>query len=179
MRLRRDFKEMLSAEILAMTGGLFAGFVLAFATKKLELIPGLFILIPGFLEMRGNISGTLSGRLSSGLFVGAIKPRLRRGRILNGNIVASVFLGIAVSLILGVLAYAMSSYVFGIADPRIIALALIAGVLANLIEIPLTVAATFWLFRHGHDPNNVMGPYVTTTGDIVSIISLFIAVLVV
>jgi mgtE-like transporter len=68
---------------------------------------------------------------------------------------------------------------FGIYDYRIIGIALIAGLLSNLIEIPLTVLTTFWLFRHGHDPNNIMGPYVTTTGDISSIISIFVAVLII
>ncbi|MBI4170636.1 MAG: magnesium transporter [Candidatus Aenigmarchaeota archaeon] len=177
MKLRRDFKEMLSAELLAMTGGLFGGLMLAFFTKKFELIPGLLILLPGFLEMRGNISGTLSGRLSSGLFVGAIKPRIKLNKILKGNIIAAVIMAVVISFFLGLLAYLMSSYVFGISDVRIIMLALIAGLLSNLLEIPLTIFATFWLFRRGHDPSNIMGPYVTTTGDVVSILSLFVTVM--
>ncbi len=179
MKLRQDFWDIMSAEIISVTGGLVAGFLLAFSINKLELVPGLFILLPGFLEMRGNISGTLSGRLSSGLFVGALRPRFEKNKILHGNIIASMVLVIAVSLVLGTVAFLASSYIFHVADARIILIALIAGVLSNVIEVPLTIAATFWLFRRGHDPNNIMGPYVTTTGDIISLVALMLAVIVV
>jgi cation transporter-like permease len=37
------------------------------------------------------------------------------------------------------------------------------------------VAGVFWLFKRGHDPNNVIGPLVTTMGDVVSIVALAVA----
>lgn len=171
----KDFKEILSSEIISITGGLFAGTMLVFAVDEIYLIPGLFILLPGFLEMRGNISGSLSARLSSGLFVGALKPG-KKSKILKGNVFASIILVIIVSIILGIIAYFTSYFIFGISNLDIILIALIAGILSNFIEIPLTIFSTFWLFRHGHDPNNIMGPYITTIGDIVSIFSLLIAI---
>src|SRR3989344_4972561 len=171
----KDFKEIFSAEILSTTGGLVAGLLLALYVDKIYLIPGIFILLPGFLEMRGNISGSISARLSSGLFLGALKPKIRKNRILRGNIVASIILVIIISLLLGVIAYLVSFFVFGLSFPSIILIALLAGILSNIIEIPLTVVTTFWLFKRGHDPNNIIGPYLTTTGDIVSIASLLIA----
>lgn len=59
---------------------------------------------------------------------------------------------------------------------QIIAIPVIAGAIANAIEIPLALFATFYLFRKGHDPNNVMGPLITSTGDVISIVSLLAAV---
>ncbi len=177
--LRKDFREILEGEIISVSGGLFAGLLLVSFVNKLALIPGLFILLPGFLEMRGNISGSLASRLSSGLFLGALKPRFHRNRILKGNILGSFLLVVILSLFLGTIAYVVNLWILQINSPSIIIVALVAGVLSNLIEIPLTVAMTFWLFRKGHDPNNVMGPYVTTIGDIVSIIALLIGILVV
>ncbi|MBI2971934.1 MAG: magnesium transporter [Candidatus Aenigmarchaeota archaeon] len=175
----RDFREILTTELISVTGGLLAGVLLAFATNQIELIPGVLILLPGFLEMRGNISGSLSGRLSSGLFLGALKPEVRNNRVLRGNIAAALLLVILVSTLLGIVAYAATYYVFGIGSPKIILIAFAAGLLSSIIEIPLTIITTFWLFRHGHDPNNIMGPYVTTTGDIVSIASLLFAMVIV
>ncbi len=175
--LSHDFKEILGAEIISVTGGLFAGFLLASFVGKLSLIPGLLIFLPGFLEMKGNISGTLASRLSSGMFLGVVKPKFHRSRVLKGNVIASFLLVIILSLILGSIAYIASSFVLGVSAPQIILVALIAGIISNLIEIPLTVATTFWLFRKGHDPNNIMGPYVTTLGDIVSIVALLIGIL--
>lgn len=177
--ISKDFRPILSSELISVTGGLMAGLMLTFATNKIDLIPGLLILLPGFLEMRGNISGSLSARLSSGLFVHAVQAKYRKNDILRGNVIASMILVVALSFFLGVLTYYIGVEFFGISNPNIILIAVVAGILSNIIEIPLTVAITFWLFRHGHDPNNVMGPYITTTGDIVSIFSLLVAIAVV
>ena len=175
----KDFKEMVGAEFITLFGGVFAGLLLASFVDKISIIPGLFIFIPGFLEMRGNISGTLSSRLSSGMFLGVLKPKLKKNRILNGNIVASFLLVIILSLLLGLVAYSINVLVLNINSPSIILVALIAGILSNVIAIPITIVTTFWLFRKGHDPNNIMGPYTTTLGDVISILSLLVGILMV
>ena len=179
MSFRKDFDEIVTAEMASTTGGLAAGTLLAFITNQIELIPALLIFLPGFLEMRGNISGSLSARLSSALFLGAARPRVKKNRILKGNVIAAMLLVLVVSVILGSVAFFANWVFFGIFDYRIIAIALIAGILSNVVEVPVAVLTTFWLFRHGHDPNNIMGPYVTTTGDISSIISVFIAIVII
>jgi len=179
MAFWKDFDEILTAEMASITGGLVAGTMLAFITNQIELIPALLIFLPGFLEMRGNISGSLSARMSSALFLGVTKPKIRKNRILRGNLAAAFVLVVVVSLVLGIVTFFANAVFFGILDHRIILIALVAGILSNLTEIPLTVLTTIWLFRHGHDPNNIMGPYVTTTGDISSIISIFIAIVII
>ncbi|HLD49254.1 MAG TPA: magnesium transporter, partial [archaeon] len=83
------------------------------------------------------------------------------------------------SAVLGTVAYFANLYFFGVNNISIIFIALFAGIFSNIIEIPITIFTTFWLFRHGHDPNNIMGPYVTTIGDIVSILSLLIAIVII
>ncbi len=170
----RNFGEILSSQVVSIIGGLIAGTVLAIYTDKLLLIPGILILLPGFLEMRGNISGTLSSRLSSGLFLGIIKPHGVKARIIKGNLWASLWLALLVSLALGLFAFLFNYIAFNVLTPKIILLPIIAGILANLIEVPLTIFATFYLFRKGHDPNNIMGPLVTSTGDITSVVALLI-----
>lgn len=173
------FKEILSSQVISLIGGLIAGTILAIYTDKLLLIPGMLILLPGFLEMRGNISGSFSSRLSSGLFLGVIKPNKTTIKLLKGNIVASFLLAIVVSLALGLLAFLFNYFVFGVILYKIITLALIAGIIANAIEIPLAMFATFYLFKKGHDPNNIMVPFITSTGDITSIVALLIGLVIV
>lgn len=177
--LDKDFKEIFAAQIIAIIGFLVAGSLLAFFTDKLLLIPGMLILIPGFLEMRGNISGTLAARLSSGLFLGVIDPRKRKTRAIHGNLLASFILSIVVCLALGLIAFLLSFLLFKIYVPKLILMSLIAGFLANLIEAPLAVASTLYFFRKGHDPHNIMGPFVTSIGDISSIVALLIAMVIV
>ncbi len=175
----RDVKEILPVEIASITVGLIAGTMLSFAVGNIYLIPGLLILLPGFLEMRGNISGSLSARLSAGLLLGAIKPKIGRSKIMIGNIVASFALVVMVSLLLGAISYFASSFLFGISDAKIILISVMAALLSNIIEIPVAIYATFWLFRRGHDPNNTMGPYITAMGDVLSILSLMLAIVIV
>ena len=173
--MNKDFRQIMASECISVTGGLLAGLMLTFATDKIEMFPGMLILLPGFLEMRGNISGSLSARLASGLFLGALKPEIKNDRILRGNVIASVIMVVLVSMFLGVVSYLATYYIFGIPNIKLIAVAFAAGVLSNVIEIPLTLFTVFWLFRRGIDPNNFMGPYITTTGDIISVVSLLIA----
>lgn len=170
----RTFYEILGSQAVSLLIGLLAGALLAFYTDRLLMLPGILILLPGFLEMRGNISGSLSSRISSGLFLKIIKPGNEAGRIVKGNLVASFTLAFAVSSFLGILAFAFTYLATGAALPMLIAVPVIAGIIANLIEIPLAIFFTFYLFRKGHDPNNIMGPFLTSTGDVTSIFSLMI-----
>lgn len=174
-----NFKEIFSSQIISMIGGLLGGTILAICTNKMILIPGMLILLPGFLEMRGNISGTFASRLSSGLFLGVIKPNKMRTKIIKGNLAASFLLAIFVSLILGMVAFLFNLIILKMVIPKIILIPLIAGIIANAIEITLTLFATFYLFKKGHDPNNIMGPFVTTTGDVTSILSLLLTIFII
>ncbi len=174
--LDKNFKEIFLSQIVSIIGGLITGTILVAYTEKLFLIPGLLILLPGFLEMRGNISGSFTSRLSSGLFLGVIKPNKIKTKIINGNLMASFFLAIIISLTLGILAFLFNYLILKVVYVKIIFVPLIAGVIANTIEIPLALATTFYLFKRGHDPNNIMGPFITSTGDVTSIIALLVAI---
>lgn len=174
----RNFFEIASAEFVSLAGGLLAGIVLVAYTEQLLLLPGMLILLPGFLELRGNISGSFSSRLSSGLFLGVLHPKRFRDKIVIQNLLASFFLAFVISAALGLLAFGFTFALFGIVSYKILIIPIFAGILANAVEIPLALFATFWLFSKGHDPNNIMGPFVSTTGDIVSILALLAALVI-
>lgn len=175
----KDFKEIFFSEIISTTGGLLAGSLLAFALNKIYLIPGFFILLPGLLDMRGSVSGSLSARLGAGLHLGAINPKKIINRITIGNFKAAFLLSIIMSTLIGFVAFFANYLLFGFNYPKIILISLFAGILANTIEVPITILLTFWLFRKGFDPNNIMGPYVSTSGDIVTVLSLLIAIVII
>ena len=119
--------------------------MLVIYTDKLLLLPGMLILLPGFLEMRGNISGTFASRLSSGLFLGVINPNKIDSHLIRGNLYASFSLAIIVSLVLGLIALAFNYLLLGIVTWQILWLPLIAGIIANGIEIFITLVATIYL----------------------------------
>ena len=173
----KNFREIFSAQIFAIIGGIIAGVVLAIYMDKIFLIPGMLIIIPGFMAMRGNISGTFASRISSGLFLGVINPSKLNKKIINGNLKSSFALATIVSLALGLLAFAFNYLIIGVIAPEIILIPLLAGILSNFILNRLTVFTTIYLFKKGHDPNNIMGPFVTTAGDVISTVSLLIVIL--
>jgi len=175
----KSFREIFLSQVVSISGGLIVGTVLAVYIDKILLIPGMFILLPGFLEMRGNISGSFASRLSSGLFLHVINPKKFGTKMIRGNLFAAVLLAIIVSFALGIVAFLFNYFLFHAYTPEIILIPLIAGIIANVIEVPLTLFFTFYFFRKGHDPNNIMGPFVTSTGDITSVISLLIAILII
>lgn len=175
--MNKDFVEILSGEFVSVTGGIFAGSLLAIFTNQVLLIPGLFVLLPGFLEMRGNIFGSLAARLGSALHLGTLSPSSRDNKFLRANVLASWVLAVFVSAILGTVAYIAVLLFFKINTPKIIVISVTAAIISNIILVPLTTRTTLWLFKKGYDPDDIMGPYITTVGDVASVISIILAIM--
>jgi mgtE-like transporter len=53
----------------------------------------------------------------------------------------------------------------------------VAGVLTSILMIAGLVSPVFLAFRRGLDPDNLIGPTVTTLGDIFGVTFLYIALL--
>ena len=170
----KDFYEILSAVTISVTIGILAGFLLTKFVDKLYLIPGLLIILPGFLETQGNIMGSLGARIGTSLNVGRVKKETTT--FIKGNIIASIFLAIIVGFVLGLAGFLTTYLVFGIVDYNLLFIIPIACILAVIIEIPLVIWTSFWLFRKGYDPDDIVGPYVVAIGDVISVVSLFIVV---
>lgn len=60
-------KESLIALLICAIGDLCAGIILGKMTFFLEAFPGLLVIIPGAIGMRGNIFGSFASRLSTNL----------------------------------------------------------------------------------------------------------------
>ncbi|PIN86846.1 hypothetical protein COV19_02470 [Candidatus Woesearchaeota archaeon CG10_big_fil_rev_8_21_14_0_10_44_13] len=170
-----DFKEISAGQFVSITGGLIAGIILASIKDDLLLVPGLLILIPGFLEMKGNVNGSLASRLSSALHIGRIKPKIDNSPFIRENLLASLILVLLVGTVLGVASLAATYIYFHVFYIKIVYIAILTSLISDILSIPLTTVTCFWLFKKGYDPDNIMGPYVTTTGDIISLIALFLA----
>ncbi|MEM0320291.1 MAG: hypothetical protein QXS67_02625, partial [Candidatus Nezhaarchaeales archaeon] len=70
-------RQGLLTQFVSLTINILAGIGLALMRGALEELPGMLIMIPAFLQMRGAIGGTLASRLSSALHMGIIEPRLK------------------------------------------------------------------------------------------------------
>ncbi|MEL4304656.1 magnesium transporter [Methanococcoides sp. LMO-2] len=174
--VRSIVKEALPFQLIATLGGAVAGLILTGMTEELELIPGLIVIYPAVLGMRGNISCTLGSRLGSAIHMGLI-TKIERNPELTNNILGSLILGFILSVALGILGHGMTA-LLGLESAGVVALtviAVLAGVSSGLILAVIAVFLALGMFRFGFDPDNVVTPAIATIGDIVSMFMLLMA----
>lgn len=174
--LDKDFFQISIAEFFSITGGVIAGLFLTTLTGKFIYLPALLVLIPGFLAMHGSIVGSFAARLTIDLYLKKIPKKFKFSKRLFKQVTPTLFLAFVISIFLGVLAFTLTSVFFGLTSVKIIFVSIISSLLAVVFQMPLAVAGVFWTFNKGLDPDDIMGPYVTVLGDIISIIAILIVV---
>lgn len=174
------YRGALPVILVSLVAGLFAGTVLGSETMRsgIEEVPGLLILLPAFLATRGGVYGSLGARLSSGLHQGLLDPqfdltdqRLRNATVasfLNGMIV-SVFIAVVAFVVLLALGRTGSLL-------ELVAIMAIAGFLSAILMLSVLIPVLFVGYRRGLDPDNLIGPVVTTLGDVFGVVFLLIAI---
>jgi mgtE-like transporter len=176
---RDAYGEALPALAVSALGGLFAGVVLGGMRAELRAVPGLLVLVPALLATRGNVYGSLGARLSTALHQGLVEPRIRSGdRRLRAAVAAALANGVLASLFAAAAAYALLT-LLGTAVaplPTLLGIALLAGLLSGAALSVAVLSVVFAGYRRGTDPDTLVGPLVTTTGDVFGIAFLLIAV---
>ncbi|AEH60962.1 MgtE integral membrane region [Methanosalsum zhilinae DSM 4017] len=168
--------EALPFEIIATFGGVAAGIILSGMIEEIELIPGLIVIAPAVLGLRGNISCTLGSRLGSAIHLGLITKLDRNPELLN-NISGSLLLSFMMSVFLGIVGHYIT-IALGLESAGVIILttiAVIAGVLSGLVLALVAALLAVGMFKFGFDPDNIVTPAIATIGDIVSMFMLFVA----
>ncbi len=176
------YREALPVLFIALLGGLFAGLVLEEIIESVARFPGLLVMVPVFLATRGNVYGALGGRIASGLHQGLIEPRFEYNERLVNAVLASFINGIGISIVIGVITWLGLTLLPGWeAAPwyELVGIMLIAGVLTSVVLIFGLLTLIFTGYKFGYDPDNLVGPIVTTLGDIFGMMFLFIAVFVI
>src|SRR5213595_4156454 len=89
-----------AALLVSSAGDLLAGLTLGAITHTLEQLPGLLVLVPAAIGMRGNIFGALGSRLGTAIHTGTFRLSRRRDTVVGQNILASLALTLSISLAL-------------------------------------------------------------------------------
>lgn len=177
---RRIIGESLTALLICAIGDLIAGIILGRMTLFLEAFPGLLVIIPGAIGMRGNIFGSLASRLSTHLHIGTLAPKIERSRVLDDNIISSLFLTIILSILLALMAYVFC-IIFGFKCMSIVDFVIISvftGIISSIFLLPSTVLISIKSFKHGWDPDNITTPLIAATGDMLTLPSIILATIV-
>src|SRR4051812_38643856 len=168
----------LAALLVSSAGDLIAGLTLGAITHTLEQLPGLLVLVPAAIGMRGNIFGALGSRLGTAIHTGTFRLSRRRDTVVGQNILASIALTLSISLALAVLAKIVAvgfglGHTISVAD--FVVISIIGGVLSSVVVLALTLGVAAASVRRGWDMDNVAAPLVTAAGDMVTLPSLFLA----
>lgn len=174
---RRTLGQGFVALVVASIGSLAGGVVLGSITGTLERLPGLLVLVPAAVAMRGNIFGAMASRLGTTIHSGLFEIGRRRDGPLMQNLYAATVLTLAVSVVVAVLAKAVS-LAFGdetISIVEFIVISLVGGVLASVFVGALSVGLSLLAYRRGWDLDTVAAPLITASGDMLTIPALFVA----
>lgn len=173
-----SYRVTLPPVAASVLGGLFAGAVLGGMRAELTAVPGLLVLVPALLATRGNVYGSLGARLATGLHQGLIEPRIgtddRRlwtaiAAAVSNGILTSLFAAAATVAILSTLGRRVATL------ETLLAVAAVAGVLSGIALTGAVVSVAFVGYRRGLDPDTLVGPIVTTTGDVFGMAFLLVA----
>jgi len=170
-----------TALLISSVGDILAGVTLGSMSSYLSALPGLMILIPPAIGMRGNIFGALGSRLGTSMHVGTFELSLRKGSILRQNMESSLILTMTISFLMGVLAKVVSFAlgVESISMQQFIFISVFGGVLAGLVLLVVNVIVADIGFRRNWDIDNISAPLLTAAGDIVTLPMLFLAAIIV
>lgn len=170
-------RQGLVALLLSTVAGFVAGLTLGHLTDTLEALPGLLVLIPAAVGMKGTIFGAVGARLGTAEAAGLLETTLERGGTLRRNADVAILTTFSSALWLALLAAVVSAAVGIEAIPvwSFAAIAIVGGFIGSLVVLALTVGLARLGARRGWDLDSVSTPMVTALGDMTTLPSLFLA----
>jgi len=147
-------------------GEVLAGLSLQTSVEILTLYPVFLMLIPGLMDLRGDVYGAFGYRLTTALHIGETEPRILSKYNLY-NVLISYSVTIIASIIIALLAYIISASL-GLSSPDLLTLLFISLASSTIVYLVLTPVTTFsiiLLFKTGRDPTDFVATIVTGVGD--------------
>ncbi|MEI2639172.1 MAG: magnesium transporter [Microthrixaceae bacterium] len=171
-------RQSLTALVFNSMTSLIAGAILGSITHTFEALPGLLVMVPAAIGLRGNIFGALGNRISTSIHLGTFNLSTRRDTVLGQNILASLSLTYVLSVTLAIMAK-LVAVTFGIENSigvlDLAVISIVGGTIASIIVLVATIALSAASVRQEWDLDNLVAPTMSTLGDALTVPSLFFA----
>lgn len=157
---------------------LVAGAVLGSITGTLQELPGLLVMIPAAIGLRDNVFSAVGARLSTAMRTGELDMDLRRRGVLRENVEASVALTLAMTVMLGLLAWmiGLGLGVESLTSPlSLVWVSVAGGLIASIVVLAVTLVLVRGAVTRGWDLDNVVAPMVAALGDVLTLPALWLA----
>jgi mgtE-like transporter len=174
-----DATQALTALAVNSTTSLVAGVMLGALTGTFGARPGLLVMVPAAIGLRGNVFSALGSRLSTSVHTGTFSLTRRRGAVVVENVVGAILLTSGVSLALAAGAWILADRVLTTPPIPLLSLATIAiagGLLASVIVLIVTVGIAVAAASRGWDLDNLVAPVVSTLGDVLTLPALWLSI---
>ncbi|MFW5903891.1 MAG: magnesium transporter [Candidatus Saliniplasma sp.] len=173
----RVMKESLPFLFLCAVGGAIAGFVLGQMEHIFELVPGLIVLVPAMIDMRGNISSTMGSRLGSAHHLGLVDKGFK-STVVRENIISTISLSAFVAAVLPLLYLGTSLFLpYTVELSALLTIYMISvftGLTTGILLSFISYFAIKLSIKYNLDPDNLSGPALTTIGDVLTLLVLFL-----
>ena len=171
-------RQSLTALAFNSVTSFVAGAVLVGLTDTFARLPGLLVLVPAAIGLRGNVFSTLGNRLSTSIHTGEFRLSFRRESVLSQNLRSAFCLTLTMSVILAVVAKVIAVGV-GTTDTisvlDLITISVIGGLLGSIPVALASIGLTVGAVRFDWDLDNLVAPTVSTLGDVFTIPALWLA----
>ncbi len=172
--LKSFVRQSLVAIILSLIIVLIAGVIFSSLREALVAMPGLMLLVPGALAMRGNIYASLGARLGTALHTGQLSSDTKDSPLLREEVLV-----VLIQMLIGGLFLAIAGRVTAIlldiptvSWVELAVVAMMGALVAGVVELWVTINVAISAHRRGWDPDNVTAPIISGVADLVSIPSL-------
>jgi len=178
---RRTLRQGSVALLIGASAAFVSCITVAATTETLQRLPGLIILIPAVLSMRGTIFGAMGARLATSTHAGLFEVTRERTGVLYQNAFAGAVQTLSSSLYLAALAK-VSALAFGLPSIPfldLVTIAVVGGIIDSAIILGLTIRLSITSFRRGYDLDAVSTPIITAVADMATVPTIYAATFIV
>ncbi len=166
--------QTLSSLVIAIAGEFFYSIIIVGARSYLVTYPVVMALIPVMASMRGGLYSTLGARASTKLHLGEMLKELRDRWIVEqyaAVLTLIPMIALYVAIILSIISLGLSHF------SEVFYASTMSSLIAMFVLFPFTVLLAIRTFKKGWDPDNVLSPLIALVGDITTIPTLIIVVI--
>jgi len=162
--------------ILTCFMAIIVGLLLGYQEDILIEYPTLLILMPVLLKIGGDTGSMLSARLSSAFHLG-LSSGIRNNPVVRNSVIAAVIISVVSSTFVSVIVFGINLFLgYGTSIEVIFGISFIVVVLDILVVYTAAIGLSLLSHRVGLDPDDIVIPVVASTGDVVGVIGIMIAI---
>lgn len=179
LRERRALRQGFVALAICTSVTLLAGLVLGGMETLLEEVPGLLVLVPSAIGMRGAIFGALAARLGTGMLTGQFTLTTERRSFTGQNVEAALLVSAATAGLSAVLARLVAA-ALGVTTVtlwRLALMSMVGAVISSAVVLAVTLLLARTAERRSWDMDAVGTPIISATADISTLPGLIVGTL--